>query len=124
MKIYVAGPFLPTEMPKALTAKLLVHACYPIIYHNVEAAIRAGAKLLEMGHNPYIPHLTYYTQMYVTKDLGEKWYDIDNDWLDCCDAILMIGDWEKSKGAMAELARAKKRGMIEYYSIDQVSKVN
>ncbi len=119
-RVYIAGPFLPTKVPKLKNTKLVIHATYPIIYHNVENAIIAGAKVLEKGHNAYIPHLTYYTQMYLSKDLGERWYDIDMEWLRCCDSILMIGDWKKSKGAVGELKEAKKLGFKVYYNINDI----
>ena len=122
-RIYIAGPFLPTILPKISNPKLLIHATYPIIYHNVENAIRAGVECLKKGHNPYIPHLTYFTQMYLDKDLGERWYDIDMDWLRCCNSILMIGDWKRSKGATNELEEAKKLNFKVYYNISEIKKV-
>ena len=71
MKVYIAGPY--SAKTKA-QVKL-----------NVEAAMRAGAQLLRMGHTPFIPHLTHYFHVFTTAEgtpfSYEDYMEWDDVWL-------------------------------------------
>jgi len=101
MRIYVAGPYSKGE-----TAI------------NVRNAILAGDKLLEMGHTPFIPHLTHFWH-YISPKPWDVWLKIDQDWLEVCDAVLRLDG--ESKGADLEVELAKKLGKPVYYSLEELA---
>lgn len=107
MKIYIAGPY------SAKTKKQVVA--------NVEAAMRAGAQLLRMGHTPFIPHLTHYFHVFTTAE-GEPFdYEMymswDEEWLKACDALLYL---RSSPGADRELQIALVRGIMTFHEINDI----
>lgn len=51
------------------------------------------------------------------------WIKGDLEILKRCDAIVMVEDWEESKGANMELEKAKEWGLDIYYSVDEVPRV-
>jgi hypothetical protein len=74
--------------------------------------------IMKKGQLPYIPHLSHYIhQMSDVEFSQEYWYDFDFYWLDVCDAFFYLG---ASKGADAELERAKSRGMTIYYKLEDI----
>lgn len=108
LKIYVAGPIsAPTHAE---------------VKANAERAIDAGIRLIYKGHHPFVPHLSVWTnvlaqQSYTTEISWQTWMDIDDVFLQCCDALLYLGS---SRGADIELARAKELGLKIYYSVEEV----
>jgi hypothetical protein len=110
MRIYVAGPYKPRGND--------MHDAARLVYHNTRKAILIGIELIKKGHNPYIPHLTHY--IHIESDVGwppEKWIELDNEWLDYCDALYYIAP---SGGADRELERAKSQNKPIYYSLEEV----
>src|SRR5690242_12977954 len=114
LTIYVAGPMTPRGSD--------VHDSSRIFWQRVVQGIEAGAECIRRGHNPYIPHLTYFVHVMFTppfpKGYPYSWYSGDKHWLLSCDAILMIEGWENSFGAKRELEWAKERGMKVFYSVN------
>ena len=111
MRIYVAGPYNPRGAD--------THDAARIANHNVQAAIKIAIELIKKGHNPYVPHLTHY--LHIESDVafpGEKWYEMDNEWLDYCDALFYIAP---SVGADLELKRVKSQGKPAYFSLEEVA---
>ena len=100
MRIYVSAPYSKGDV------------CI-----NVRKAIEAGDRLLEMGHTPFIPHLTHFWH-YVSPKPYETWLEIDRRWIDCCDAVLRLEG--ESNGADLEVKYAKNLGKTVYYSLDEI----
>ena len=104
LKIYVAGPF--TKGP-------------PV--DNVRTALLAGRRLREKGYYPYVPHLSFFTEML---DLGPSdwgyWMDWHAPWLDACDAVFRVPG--ESPGADIEVERAQKAGKQIFKSLMEVPK--
>lgn len=100
MRIYVAGPY--THGDVAL---------------NIREAILAGDKLLEMGHIPFVPHLTHFWH-FVSPKPWEEWLKIDKEWIQFCDALLRLPGM--SKGADIEVQYAELLGISIYYSIEEI----
>jgi len=97
MKIYIAGPYSKGDVAV-----------------NVCEAIVAGNYISEIGHFPFIPHLTHFWHMIAPHDY-EFWMRQDDEWLTSCDALLRLkGD---SVGADREVARAKELGLEIFYSM-------
>ena len=107
MKIYVAGKY-GNHLPSVYRLD------------NVMKAIETGRQLILKGHNPFIPHLTHFIHEGWDTDIGEKWYELDLEWLKCCDAIFMIDNWEDSKGAKLEYQKAIDLEIQIYYRMEDV----
>jgi hypothetical protein len=104
VRIYVAGPYTIPD-PESNTRK----------------AIDAGLQILQMGHFPFIPHLTHYVDLRA-RELGksvtwEEYIQWDVQWLEVCDALLLLG---RSKGADIEVAKARSLGLKIFLSLDDI----
>lgn len=108
MRIYIAGPYsAPTEA-----------ACLD----NVHAAIDAGLALIEMGHDPFIPHLTHWVEKRAERAHGGKlpyefYLSYDRVWLAQCEAVLYLA---YSPGADRERAHAAALGLPIYTALADV----
>jgi len=110
LKIYVAGPYTPRASD--------LHDAPRIAHRNTMRAIRAGIRIIEKGHIPFIPHLTHFIHLETRKPLPATfYYEYDMTWLKHCDALLYLGD---SKGADRELGWARKHGLKIFHSLDEI----
>ena len=100
MRIYVAGPYTKGD---------------PVV--NVATAIDAGDELANMGHYPYIPHLSMFWHYRHSHEYN-FWLDQDKAWLTCCNALLRLPG--ESSGADKEVALAQELGIPVYYSVEEV----
>lgn len=95
MRVYVAGPY--TKGDVAL---------------NVREIIEVAEKLIEMGHTPFVPHLTHLWHL-MSPHHHEYWMELDTVWLEQCEALVRVpGD---STGADRELAHAADLGLGIYF---------
>ena len=112
MRIYVAGPYAPTNCS--------LHDASRVAMKNVNKAIEVGITLIEKGHLPFIPHLNHYLHIHYSckKDYGDWYYEYDNSFLThWAEALFYIGS---SKGADAELELAKKLRLKIFYRLEKV----
>ena len=110
MRIYVAGPYTPNDCS--------LHEAVRLAAQNVHYAIHIGLMLMEKGHYVFIPHLSHFIHTHVACDRDWPWYKIDMTFLDhWAEALYYIGP---SKGADAELARAKELGLTVFRSLREV----
>lgn len=98
MRVYVAGPY--TSDPVAHTA----------------VAIEVGNKLLDLGHEPFIPHLAHYWDTLHKQRGYEDWMRLDLSWLSVSDAVLRLPG--ESSGADREVALATELGIPVYHSLE------
>ena len=104
MRIYVAGPYSKGD-----------------IAVNVRKAIEAGDKLAELGHIPFVPHLTHLWHLVSPKPY-DFWLKLDITILEqWAEALIRLPG--ESKGADMEVARAKELGIPVYYSLDDLMEV-
>lgn len=94
--LYIAGPY--SARPDS-----------PDPHHEIQGNILrasiAGAEAIVKGWSPLIPHKN--TSGFEALGLPNKTFiDMDLAWLQHADAILMIGEWERSAGARRENAYA------------------
>jgi hypothetical protein len=109
MKIYIAGKYGAHSLP--VKQRLA----------NVNKAIEIGRELIRMGHCPFIPHLSHYIhEGWANQVDSNAWYAIDIIWLQCCDAILMLDNWEDSQGAKLEHELAIRLHLPIYYSLGEL----
>ena len=100
MRIYISAPYSKGD-----------------IALNVRNAILAGDKLLEMGHIPFVPHLTHFWH-YISPKSYNTWLQIDMDWLKICDAVLRLPG--ESIGADHEVNWAYLNGKPVYYNLEDL----
>lgn len=79
------------------------------IEQNVRRAEEAGLAVAEMGASPLIPHAN--TRFFVGTKTPAWWYEATLALLLKCDAVLIVGAWEASKGATAEALAAQEAGI-------------
>lgn len=101
MKIYVAGPITKGDQ-----------------FQNVRRAMNSATALLNLGHSPFVPHLTCMWHMIHPQDY-ERWLSYDFEWILACDAVLRIDG--ESLGADREVAFAKEHGLPVYFSIAELN---
>lgn len=97
MLVYVAGPYTKGDVAR-----------------NVATAIEAAETLLNLGHTPFVPHLTHFWHLLYPHPY-ETWLAYDNVWLMQCDAVLRLPG--ESAGADAEVCLAVKLGIPVFHSI-------
>lgn len=100
IKIYVAGPYTKGDVAV-----------------NVRKAIDAGEELASHGFAPFVPHLTHFWHMIHPRPY-EFWCDLDNEFVVCCDALLLLpGD---SAGVVAEADLATRNGIPVFQSVPEI----
>ena len=100
MRIYIAGPYTDGDVAV-----------------NVHKAIEAATKLLELGHTPFVPHLTHFWHLVTPQDY-DIWAKWDMVWLEFCEAVLRLPGL--SPGADKECAWALANGLTVYMDIEVV----
>jgi nucleoside 2-deoxyribosyltransferase len=111
-KLYIAGPY--SARPNS-----------PDSYHEIQANIMrasaAAAEAIRAGWSPFTPHKN--TAGFEALGVpNERFIEMDLVWLEHADAILMIGEWERSKGALREISRARELG-IPVLEIDAYGRI-
>lgn len=110
MRIYVAGPYSPKCHDS--------NACIGEAEMNVRHAISIGNQLISMGHTVFIPHLSHYQANALNGRHDWPWYEMDSTFIDhWAEALFFIAP---SKGATAEMERAKARGLIVFTKLSEV----
>lgn len=99
MKVYVAGPYSIGDVGA-----------------NVRDAIIAGDRLLQAGHDPYIPHLNHFWHM-IRPHAYNRWLDLDLRWLPTCDILVRLPG--ESPGSDKEVELAKQLN-IPVYTLEEL----
>jgi hypothetical protein len=108
--IYIAGPYSPTPAQRHLGGATGA---------NISAARDVAIQVWSKGHYALTPHLnTAYFDIVAPSVPHQQYLDGDLRMLAGCDAILMIRDWEGSKGARGERVYAIINGIPVYYELD------
>ena len=109
--IYIAGPISDGErLPRSLWKTNIVRAC------------KLGSKVIELGHNPIIPHLYYFMEeLSHTHFDYEDWLRVDFGFIESSDAVLRMDG--ASKGADREVEFAKLIGRQVFRGLDEIPRV-
>lgn len=103
-KVYIAGPY-SGDSPEEVD-------------YNIIVARGVMADLLRQGYAPFCPHtMTAAFDRHYPDICYEIYLETDMEWLKCCDAIYLLPRWEKSAGAVKELALAMELG-IEVFNLE------
>jgi len=98
--VYISGPFTNGD-----------------VVENVRSAVMVAEKIVQLGHTPYIPHLSMLWHMIAPHPI-EFWYEYDTNFLRKCDCVLRIEG--ESSGADAEVELAYDLGIPIFYSIHEL----
>ena len=105
MRIYIAGPYSSPNIIQGL--------------RNIREGNKVAAKLLTMGYSPFSPFLDHIFSFY--EDISvEQYYKYSLDFLEVCDAMLVLPGYEKSVGTLKEIEFAEKRGIKIYHSLEEL----
>lgn len=105
MIIYTAGPYSAYE-------KFTIH-------DNIKIARKIAIEVWQAGHIAICPHLNTADFQIEMPDVShDYWLDRDYQIIARCDAILMLPNWEESKGAKMELYYANEHQIPVYYYPD------
>lgn len=114
LKIYIAGPYTPSNSD--------IHDAARVANKNTMEAIHAGIAVIKRGHIPFIPHLTHFIHLETDEPLPVNfYYEYDKVWLNCCDALLFLGE---STGANEELALAKEKNLMIFRALEEIPIIN
>jgi len=102
--VYLSGPLVgvPGDSPEL----------------NVEAAMMMGAKCMDEGFVPFIPHLAWFMNRRHRRDEAEWLNQYCLPWLERCDCVLRFGG--PSKGADTELRVAQALGKPLFLSFPEM----
>lgn len=112
-RIYVAGAITPYPSE------------HPVIgfLQNITRGQRMSKDLLLKGYTPFCPFLDfmYFMQLREGENITENQIKkLSMDWLEVCDAILVLPRYRKSEGTKAEIARAKELNIPIFYSVEDL----
>ena len=100
MKVYLAGPYTKGD-----------------IGQNIRRIITYADRLLELGHHPYVPHLSHFWHC-ISPHNWKTWMELDMEFLKVCDCVLRVRG--ESEGADIEVELAKSLGIKVYYSLEEL----
>lgn len=107
MVLFLAGPYSAETVDE--------------VQQNVNFAMDAGLVLMEMGHDPVVPHLSHYMDAHGRKcgfAFGyRRWMRYTKAVLSRCDGLVFLGS---SPGANEELELAQTLGKPVYWSVLEV----
>jgi len=83
---------------------------------NIEAARTVAVFLWEMGHSVICPHTNTANFEKFCNATYEQYIAGDLDMISRCDAMVMVGGWEESKGANIEKDYADRIGLPVYFA--------
>jgi hypothetical protein len=95
-RVYIAGPYSADNVVDVLK--------------NIGRGESAAAYLFSIGFAPFCP---WHDKDFIIKNFYRnfkvnEFYDYSMAWLEVSDAILLIGNWQESKGTLLEIKQARK----------------
>lgn len=108
--VYVAGPY---------TGKTHNWQSYYEIDRNIRVAEEMAARLADLGIGFFCPHKHSEHFEVIVPDVGpDFWYELDIHFMKSCDAILMLPNWENSKGSLKEKRIMEELGRPVFYELN------
>jgi hypothetical protein len=87
--------------------------------------MRKSVEVLLAGFSPFCPWLDYHFQLMLQGEESlqvKDFYNYSMAWLEVSDAVLVLPGFEKSKGTLAEIKRAKELNIPIYYEFEKLLK--
>ena len=89
---------------------------------NMHAFYTMYNELLRLGFSPFNPANDYiYGIMYGDYDYAD-YFEPNLEWLKVADAVMVLPNWETSRGTKAEIAMAKQLGIPVFYLVNDLVK--
>ena len=96
--VYIAGPYMGKS-------RVHNHTVYEVNDRNIAAARATAAWLARHGCYFFCPHLNSAHFEVITPEVDQfYWYALDFRVLSHCDAMIVLPDWQSSKGTKEEIA--------------------
>lgn len=105
LTIYIAGPISGGPLQ---AARGISH-----IAENIRRAVWLADAVVELGHAPFIPHLSVLWELISGGKDHAAWLNMDKIWLEKCDGLLRIKGL--SPGSEVEVRAMKKLGRPVIY---------
>lgn len=87
---------------------------------NVRNMLQMGAQVRDLGCSTYVPCNDILMSL-VGGVLGHhNYYEIDLEWLEVCDALIVVPGYKDSLGVSGELKKAHDLGIPIFYTIDEL----
>ena len=99
-RIYIAGPYSADNVITVLG--------------NMRRGMMLATKVFKAGFAPFCPHLDFHYSLMVRDEEDftvNDYYEYSMAWLEVSDAVLLLSNWEGSKGTMVEVDRAYELGI-------------
>jgi nucleoside 2-deoxyribosyltransferase len=103
-RVYVAGAYSADNVMDVL--------------RNIGKGQKACAEVFRLGFAPFCPWHDK-TYVYDNPDVAftvEDFYKFSMAWLEVSDAVLVLPNFQKSKGTLAEIEHAEKLGIPVFYN--------
>jgi hypothetical protein len=114
IKVYVAGAISPRDGRGHPVLQFLT---------NIRRGLRAVNEVLLAGYQPFSPFndFLYWFQLRDDEEITESMIKaLSMGWLEECNAVLVLPDWEGSSGTLAEIMRAVELGIPVFYSMEDL----
>lgn len=95
MKVYIAGPYSSDPIG------------------NTSEAIRTANEVRDIGHYPFVPHLSLQWDSQHPRDY-EDWMKFDFEWLKQCDAVLRFPGHSPGADREVEFATSREISVLKY----------
>lgn len=113
--IYLSGPYAAETKEKVLeNISNIEEVAKKLVDNNIGYFSPHSNSALTTKEDFYFDHLKY--------DMGvhDYWMNLDKRILLSCDAMLVVGDYSKSKGTKEEIAYATRVGIPVFYDFDEL----
>lgn len=108
--IYIAGPYTGLHHD---------YRSFFEIDRNIMRATEAAAILAREGVGFFNPHgHSAHFETIVPEATKDYWYELDIHFMGACDAILMLPNWQNSKGSLEEKRVMEEWGKPVFYDLD------
>jgi len=116
-RIFISGPITPRGRRDDCPG----HPAPEYVF-NIQDMVRTANWLIRYGYSPFCPGLDFlnFFLSWPQERLIDRIERVDLDFLEVCEAILMMPGWEHSAGAKIEHARAVELGLKIFYSLSDV----
>ncbi len=91
------------------------------VFDNMRRGIRLSFCALKAGFAPFVPWFDYQFALIDKMELKE-FYEYSMAWLEASDCVIVVEEgWEKSKGTVAEIERAKDLGIPVFFNLKEAT---